>query len=205
MALFSLPTCTCRYIIDVLLTESTANLPRLENVLQHRSISYNFEIVTLGPIQQCRAHACICYIYISLSFLFPDPFEKACFAVAMYIETDWPKLYRALPFHPQRGKNTIDQDIGELTNEASRTSTQQTALRALYRWRRHHTRAKLEDLKETLSLIKKVEVLDKLEKTLNPPVEPPKEEPKITYVEEYLIPFAKEVERFDELRAANKI
>lgn len=56
-------------------------------------------------------------------------------------------------------------------------------------------------------MIKKSEILQEIELELNPPVpvEPEDDEVVYSYVEAYLIPFLKEVERFDELRAMGRI
>ena len=135
-----------------------------------------------------------------------DPFERVCQVVSEHIDGDWPKLYRALPFYPPRGISTIDGDIEELTNVESRVGGQYLALKALYRWRRFHTRAKVEDINSALVAIKRHDVINKIDLDLNPP-EPlsEEEEEEITYVEEYLIPFVRQVERFDELRAQNRL
>lgn len=75
----------------------------------------------------------------------------------------------------------------------------------MQRWRRFHTRAKLEDLKESLAVAKRTDICDKIELKLNPPgsSETPSEEP-ITFLEPELLPYLKEVERFDELNAAGR-
>ena len=43
------------------------------------------------------------------------------------------------------------------------------ALDALTRWRRHHTRAKFEDLIEALKKIKRHDIVVEIDKVLNPP------------------------------------
>ena len=78
----------------------------------------------------------------------------------------------------------------------------------LHRWRRFHTRAKLEDLKEGLGLAKRQDIIEKIEQQLNPPPDPedkPSEEPVNNFLEPDLLPYLKEVERFDELRASGKL
>ena len=136
-----------------------------------------------------------------------DPFEKVCQLVARHIENDWPRLYRSLPFYPPRGNNTIDRDVYELTTLVSRTTTEEVCRLSLDRWRRFHTRAKVQDVKEALADIRRLDVLQVLEEELNPSVPEVLEEDnsKYDFLEPYLIPFMKECEKFDQLRAANKI
>jgi hypothetical protein len=77
----------------------------------------------------------------------------------------------------------------------------------LDRWRRYHTRAKLDDLQQALKSIHRHDVVNVIEEEMNP-TPPPAETPDdvtYSYAEPYLIPYLKEVEKFDELRAANKI
>ena len=85
---------------------------------------------------------------------------------------------------------------------------QDTARRVLHRWRRFHTRTKLEDLKEGLSLAKRPDIIEKIEQQLNPPEpseETPSEEPVNSFLEPDLLPYLKDVERFDELRVSGKL
>jgi hypothetical protein len=64
----------------------------------------------------------------------------------------------------------------------------------------------MEDINVALADIRRYDVITKIDLDLNPPngneLEP--EEP-ITYVEEYLIPFVRQVEKFDKLRAQNRL
>ena len=71
---------------------------------------------------------------------------------------------------------------------------------------RHHTRASLEDLKEGLGKVRRLDILEKIDLDLNPPQEVEViEEDLYPYADPELIPYLKEVERFDELLKANKI
>ena len=75
-----------------------------------------------------------------------------------------------------------------------------------FRWRRFHNRAKLEDLKETLILVNRHDILNDIENTLDPPSERiDVSDDLYSHIDPYMVPFVKEVERFDELRAANRI
>lgn len=137
-----------------------------------------------------------------------DPFEKACNIVCMTINTDWPLMYRNLPFAPTRGRLTLDRDIEEFTERESRQGNSERARYALNRWRRYHTRAKLEDLMEGLSGCGRVDIVQNINSVLYPKDEEEideSEDPAYQIVEKHLVPFLKEVERFDELKAANKI
>ncbi len=87
----------------------------------------------------------------------------------------------------------------------------------LHRWRRFHTRAKLEDLKEGLLMAKRQDIVGKIEQQLSPPAgeegevedeapseaTPPDEPPTVNnFLEPDLLPpLLKEVERLDELTA----
>ena len=79
-------------------------------------------------------------------------------------------------------------------------------MRSLYKWRRFHTRAKLDDIQEALTDIRRFDTLQILRDELFPTREEVLvEENPYPFLEPYLVPFIKEVEKFDELRAANKI
>ncbi|CAD5124104.1 DgyrCDS12406 [Dimorphilus gyrociliatus] len=137
-----------------------------------------------------------------------DPFEKACNIVCMTINTDWPQLYRSLPFAPTRGRLTLDRDIEEFTERESRKGNDERARYALNRWRRYHTRAKLDDLMEGLNGCGRADIAQNINSILYPKDDEEIddfEDPAYKIVEAHLVPFLKEVERFDELKAANKI
>lgn len=121
--------------------------------------------------------------------------------------TDWPALYRALPFHPPRGVNTIDQDIADIAVMSSRLGADQVALRALNRWRRYHTRAKIDDLVTTLKKIKRHDIAQAIHDEINPPrPETPQDDlNRLATANDALLPYIRLVERWDELRASNKI
>jgi hypothetical protein len=89
---------------------------------------------------------------------------------------------------------------------ASRKTPKQMAMLLLDRWRRHHTRAKVDDLKRSLKEIHRKDVLHLIEHQLHPPRPPsPVEESIPDFLDETLIPYWKEIEKFDQLRAAKKI
>lgn len=133
-------------------------------------------------------------------------FDKACRKVALYIDRDWPALYRALPFYPERGVKTIDEDVRDMSRREQRGGLADVALRAISRWRRHHTRANIDDLGAALAAIRRTDVLRQMDSEVNPPV------PEVAvlsdvpdWVDVELIPYWREVERYDQLRAAHKV
>lgn len=155
------------------------------------------------PLQLCSSSSSASNAVASL---FADPFERVCQLVARTIENDWVRLYRALPFHPYRGASMVDDDIRNFGVMTSRQTPQQVALQALHRWRRYHTLARIEDLKKALRAIHRTDIVLSVNEELNPPRPPtPKEDNFPDFLDENLIPYWKEVEKYDQLRAAKKI
>lgn len=141
------------------------------------------------------------------SFLFSDKMTKSIGVVCREIDQDWMLLYRTLPFYPQRGSETIEKDIASVNMESARGPKEGRALEALTRWRRHHTRAKFDDLIEALKKIKRHDIVAEINKVLNPPRLMEDEEQEIYVppsVAPELVPFYKELERYDQLRKAHK-
>lgn len=143
-------------------------------------------------------------IFIDVTVLFLDIFDKACAIVAIHINKDWPRLYRVLPFHPPRGLSTIDRDIYDLMSRESRGGKQHLARMAIDRWRRNHTRAKIEDLAVALGAIQRADVVVHMNAKVHPP------EPEVVvqseipdWVDAELVPYWREIERFDEIMATN--
>ena len=95
---------------------------------------------------------------------FADELEKATHVVASRIDGDWPKLYRSLPFYPPRGHHNIDEDVTNIVQERMRVAERVKAEDSLHKWRRVHTRANLNDLKETLLKMNRVDVLNSIER-----------------------------------------
>ncbi|XP_069124796.1 chromosome partition protein Smc-like isoform X3 [Argopecten irradians] len=136
-----------------------------------------------------------------------DTLSKVCMTLAQYVDLEWMDLYRELPFFPKRGKQTIEKDISAISVESARGPRENRTLIALNRWRRHHTRAKTDDIMETLKRIKRLDILAEVDKIVNPPkiVEEVKETYVPPSVAPELVPFYREVERYDKLRAAHKV
>ncbi|WAQ94954.1 hypothetical protein MAR_007425 [Mya arenaria] len=95
-----------------------------------------------------------------------DKLERSCKITASNIDHDWCKLYRALPFHPPRGEETISNDIDEINKEYMRTLSEEMCRQSLWRWRRMHTRASLEDLKKALLSIRRKDIIDLIEEDI---------------------------------------
>ncbi|XP_046347125.2 uncharacterized protein LOC124127798 [Haliotis rufescens] len=96
-----------------------------------------------------------------------DKLERACRITAAWVEGDWVKLYRSLPFYPARGEETVGADIDNIFKTYMRHTVEEQAKQALCRWRRMHTRAKLEDLVDTLHEIRRRDIVDKIEEDFN--------------------------------------
>ena len=132
---------------------------------------------------------------------------KTIGVVCREIDQDWILLYRTLPFYPKRGSETIKKDIASANMESARGPKEGRALEALTRWRRHHTRAKFEDLIEALKKIKRHDIVVEIDKVLNPPNLMEEEQEQEIYVPPSVapeLPFYKEVERYNQLRKAHK-
>lgn len=138
---------------------------------------------------------------------FTDTLTKACFSISRHNDLEWMDLYRELPFFPMRGKQTIEKDISAISADSARGTRENRTLIALNRWRRHHTRAKAEDIMEALRKIKRLDMLEEVDKVVNPPkvVEEVKESYVPPSVAPELVPFYREVERYDQLVAAHKL
>lgn len=132
--------------------------------------------------------------------------DKACDVVVQSIYQDWIHLYRKLPFFPTRGSETIEKDIASIAVEGARGPKKDIASVALNRWRRHHTRARAEDLREGLRAIRRFDVMKEVELVIHPP--PVEEEPPEYFppgMDPALIPHYRDVVKFDQLRKANRI
>ena len=135
-----------------------------------------------------------------------DPLSRACKIIRSRIERDWVQLYRNLNFYPQRGAETIERDIVELREAGARTSVSMTTRQALARWRRYHTRANVEDIRQALQKIKRFDILKLIDEGLKSPTkvidpfEPQEELP--PPVKPELVPYYRLIERYDQLRAS---
>ncbi|KAK3108734.1 hypothetical protein FSP39_014455 [Pinctada imbricata] len=94
---------------------------------------------------------------------FIDKLERATRITASLIDKDWIHLYRNLPFHPPRGEENLRADIEDVVTTFLRDTAEVHAKQSLYRWRRVNTRANLDDLKKSLMIIKRKDIVDKME------------------------------------------
>ncbi|KAL5006852.1 hypothetical protein ScPMuIL_015658 [Solemya velum] len=92
-----------------------------------------------------------------------DKLEKATRVTAGSIEGDWVKLYRNLPFYPARGEENLKTDIDEIVDKYMRHTYEEQARQCLWRWRRVHTRACVDDLMKTLQVVKRRDIVEKIE------------------------------------------
>ena len=137
------------------------------------------------------------------STVFADPFEKACNLVSFHIGLDWVKLYRALPFHPFRGHHEIERDLASI--DVTRGNPRELALRSLNKWRRIHSRAKLDDLNQALRVVGRGDLLEKLNKPITAKAHEDEIDVNVySWLDPKLVPFYKQVQRFDQLRHASK-
>ncbi|XP_052265525.1 uncharacterized protein LOC127868008 isoform X2 [Dreissena polymorpha] len=132
--------------------------------------------------------------------------DKSCEVVVQSIGQDWMQLYRALPFFPARGAETIEKDIASIAVDGARGPKSDIAGVALARWRRHHTRARAEDLKQGLRAIRRLDLYRQVELTIHPP--PVEEEPPEYFPPELdpaLWPHYRDVVKLDKLIADKRI
>ncbi|KAL8612470.1 hypothetical protein ACOMHN_058598 [Nucella lapillus] len=138
-----------------------------------------------------------------------DPISRACKIISARIDKDWVAFYRLLPFHPHRGQQTLERDIVDIRDLNARASLTQLTIQALERWRRHHTRANVEDLRQTLRKVRRYDVLKVIDEGFKSPVKEaddpfePEEEVEPP-VKPELLPFYRLVERYDQLRASKE-
>ncbi|XP_060066325.1 uncharacterized protein LOC132546619 [Ylistrum balloti] len=95
-----------------------------------------------------------------------DKLERASRVTAIHIDTDWPKLYRVLPFYPPRGDENVRMDIDEIGRVFMRDVQENQAKQALARWRRMHNRASVDDLKAALQQIRRKDIVDEIDTEL---------------------------------------
>ncbi|XP_052760476.1 uncharacterized protein LOC128203200 isoform X2 [Mya arenaria] len=132
--------------------------------------------------------------------------DKACAVVEAEIGLDWIQLYRALPFFPTRGAETIEKDISSIAMEGARGPKKDIAGVALARWRRHHTRARAEDLKQGLKAIRRPDLYREVDLTIHPPlVEEPPPEYFPPELDPALRPYYRDVVKLDKLIADKRI
>jgi len=100
-----------------------------------------------------------------------DTLDRFCKFIASEIESDWIRLYRCLPFYPDRGQETIERDIDELTTRFLRNCEEQ-AHQALSRWRRMHTRAGAGSLRQALTDVRRRDIWERYDLLITPQPKP---------------------------------
>ncbi|XP_076458135.1 uncharacterized protein LOC143291888 isoform X2 [Babylonia areolata] len=135
-----------------------------------------------------------------------DPISQACKIISARVDKDWVSLYRHLPFHPPRGQETIERDIVHIRDLGARASMAHMAVHALERWKRHHTRANVQDLRQALRQVRRFDILKVIDEDLKSPTkeaeDPFEVEEETPPVKPELLPFYRLVERYDQLRAS---
>ncbi|CAF4537222.1 unnamed protein product [Rotaria socialis] len=99
-----------------------------------------------------------------------DDLSKAIRIVAKYIGRDWSRLYWNLPFYPMRGKEEVSKDINSIDDKYHRGDVfRDQAVDSLGKWRRFHTRAKLDDLMQALRSINRLDILQIIDRRIVKP------------------------------------
>ncbi|CAF0991246.1 unnamed protein product [Rotaria sp. Silwood1] len=99
-----------------------------------------------------------------------DDLSKAIRLISKYIGRDWSRLYWQLPFYPLRGKEEVSKDINYIDDKYHRGDVfRDQATDALNKWRRFHTRAKLDDLIHALQNINRFDVIQIIDRHILKP------------------------------------
>ncbi|CAF3882722.1 unnamed protein product [Rotaria sordida] len=99
-----------------------------------------------------------------------DDLSKAIRLISKYISRDWNRFYWQLPFYPTRGQEEISKDIKYIDEKYQRGDVfQDQAIDALNKWRRFHTRAKVDDLIHGLQQIRRFDIIQLIERRILKP------------------------------------
>ncbi|CAF0920728.1 unnamed protein product [Rotaria sordida] len=99
-----------------------------------------------------------------------DDLSKAMRLTSKYIGRDWSRLYWQLPFYPLRGKEEVSKDINYIDDKYHRGDVyRDQATDVLNKWRRFHTRAKLEDLIQALRYIHRFDIIQIIDRCILKP------------------------------------
>ncbi|CAF1294005.1 unnamed protein product [Rotaria sp. Silwood1] len=96
-----------------------------------------------------------------------DYLSRAIRLISKYIGRDWNRFYWQLPFYPTRGQEEISKDIKHINEKYQRGDDQ--AMDALTKWRRFHTRAKVDDLIHGLEQIRRFDIIQIIERRVLKP------------------------------------
>lgn len=106
-------------------------------------------------------------IDVCIDLLHLDDLTQACRLISKSIGRDWNRLYYELPFYPTRGQEELAKDIQQINEKYQRGSlSQEQSINALNKWRRFHTRAKIEDLLQALEKIRRTDLVQVLERKI---------------------------------------
>ncbi|XP_067946800.1 centrosome-associated protein CEP250-like [Watersipora subatra] len=134
-----------------------------------------------------------------------DVLDKVFDLLSQTLGLKWVQMYRDLPFYPERGSRTIEEDIVRIQSECVRDSINKEIRKSLDRWRRFHTRAKASDLLPVLRKMGEYDILAALETVVHPPrAKTPVVERFPTFLEASLVPYYQQVSRYDHLRHSKK-
>ncbi|CAF2706251.1 unnamed protein product [Rotaria sp. Silwood2] len=99
-----------------------------------------------------------------------DDLSKAIRLTSKYIGRDWSRLYWQLPFYPLRGKEEVSKDINYIDDKYHRGDVfRDQATDTLNKWRRYHTRAKLDDLIQALRHINRFDIIQIIDRRILKP------------------------------------
>ncbi|CAF2736760.1 unnamed protein product [Rotaria sp. Silwood2] len=99
-----------------------------------------------------------------------DDLFRAIRIVSRYIGRDWSRFYWQLPFYPTRGQEEMSKDIKHIDEKYHRGDVfQDQAMDALTKWRRFHTRAKVDDLIHGLEKIRRFDIIQSIERRVLKP------------------------------------
>ncbi|CAF1615559.1 unnamed protein product, partial [Didymodactylos carnosus] len=96
--------------------------------------------------------------------------SKALRLVSKHIGRDWNRLYWQLPFYPPRGNEEKSNDIKHIDHKYHRGDVfHDQAIDCLTKWRRYHTRSKVEDIVTALSKIRRYDLVQLIDKRILKP------------------------------------
>ncbi|UJR08463.1 hypothetical protein I4U23_012732 [Adineta vaga] len=93
-----------------------------------------------------------------------------CSTISKLIGHDWNRFYWQLPFYPRRGQEELFEDLKRIDRKYQRGNIfQDQAMEALNKWRRFHTRARVDDLIHGLRQIHRVDIVQSIEQSISKP------------------------------------
>ncbi|CAF1590369.1 unnamed protein product [Didymodactylos carnosus] len=118
-----------------------------------------------------------------------DELSKALRLISQSIGRDWNRLYWQLPFYPCRGNEEKSNDIKHIDHKYHRGDVyHHQAIDCLTKWRRYHTRAKMDDILIALAKIRRYDLVQVIQKRIL------KQKRQLDYDVEDIDPRKKEIE-----------